>query len=106
LLEGEVSDEWMRNFAAEMNLAETAYIMPPRDGVRGLRWFTPVTEVPLCGHATLASAHVLFSTGLAKGDETISFETKSGILTCTREDGWIVMDLPANPPKTSMAIDA
>ncbi len=105
VLEGEVSPEWMQNMAAEMNLAETAYISPARDGVFGLRWFTPVTEVPLCGHATLASAFTLFSTGVVPVNEAIKFSTKSGILTCRSVDGWIVMDLPAAPPKTTMALD-
>lgn len=85
---------WMQAVAAEMNLSETAFLLP-RDGVFSLRWFTPAVEVALCGHATLASAHALWSEGLC-GDDTIRFDTKSGILTATRtSDGMIELDFPA-----------
>jgi PhzF family phenazine biosynthesis protein len=97
LLEQAHDEQWMQNVAAEMNLAETAFVR--RDGdVWALRWFTPVIEVELCGHATLASAHALWSTGLAARDEPIRFRTRSGILTCTRQGELIEMDFPAVPP--------
>jgi predicted PhzF superfamily epimerase YddE/YHI9 len=85
------SDEWMAAVAAEMNLAETAFLVARDDGDHELRWFTPKLEVELCGHATLASAHVLG--GVAR------FHTRSGVLTCADAgDGWISLDLPADPP--------
>jgi predicted PhzF superfamily epimerase YddE/YHI9 len=79
----------MQAVALEMNLSETAYVIPRADGSHDLRWFTPSVEVDLCGHATLASAHVL------GGDAR--FHTKSGELVCSRgDDGWIEMDFPAD----------
>lgn len=84
-------DDWMAKVAREMNLAETAFVVPRPDGDHDLRWFSPTTEVDLCGHATLASAHLL-------GGEA-RFHTRSGILTCgRRRDGLIEMDFPADPP--------
>lgn len=90
--------EWMQDVAAEMNLSETAFLQPQRDAPYRLRWFTPSDEVDLCGHATLASAHVLWSEGYLAPDETARFDTKSGLLSATRSDGWIRMDFPADPP--------
>jgi PhzF family phenazine biosynthesis protein len=81
-----------------MNLSETAFVRPLADGY-SLRWFTPTIEVPLCGHATLASAHTLFSSGLARPDETISFHTHSGILTARRKGSLIELDFPSTPPQ-------
>jgi PhzF family phenazine biosynthesis protein len=93
-------EAWMQNVAMEMNLSETAFLHPEDGGYR-LRWFTPAVEVALCGHATLASAHVLWETGaLAAGDEAC-FQTKSGLLTCRRDGGWIWMDFPAKPEEAS-----
>src|SRR5512134_923606 len=86
LLESEVSDEWMQNVAAEMKHAETAFVT--RDF--GLRWFTPTVEVDLCGHATLASAHVF-------GLDEVRFSTKSGELVCKRDGDLIRMDFPSTP---------
>ncbi len=83
-------DGFMQSVSLEMNLSETAFCAPRQDGAYDLRWFTPTTEVDLCGHATLATAHVL-----GGGAE---FHTRSGLLTCVGEDGWIRMDLPADPP--------
>ncbi|HXQ76217.1 MAG TPA: PhzF family phenazine biosynthesis protein [Acidimicrobiales bacterium] len=84
-------DREMQLIAREMNLSETAFVASRADGAYDLRWFTPAVEVDLCGHATLATAHVLGGTG--------RFVTKSGLLTCTTgEDGWIEMDFPADPP--------
>src|SRR5690606_18809186 len=92
-------DEWMQALAAEMNLSETSFLLPEGDHWR-LRWFTPKMEVSLCGHATLAAAHVLFETGLSSQEKPIRFQTLSGLLTCSQRDGWIEMDFPADPIKT------
>ncbi|WP_188197618.1 PhzF family phenazine biosynthesis protein [Nonomuraea sp. SYSU D8015] len=89
LLDTPVSDAWMQSVAAEMNLSETAFLLGD-----SLRWFTPAVEVTLCGHATLATAHVLYSTGAATGP--LEFKTASGTLTVNRlPDGTITMDFPA-----------
>src|SRR6266704_4934048 len=88
--------KWMLNVAREMNLAQTAFLVPQRDGY-DLRWFTPAVEVDLCGHATLASAHVLWEEGHLKPDSQARFHTKSGLLTADRRDSWIELDFPATP---------
>lgn len=88
--------EWMQSVAEENNLAETAFLEPHADGFK-LRWFTPITEVDLCGHATLASAHFLWETGRLGRSEPARFHTLSGMLACTYLDGWIEMDFPAEP---------
>ncbi len=92
-------DSLMQAIAAENNLAETAFIVAKGEGVWDLRWFTPLLEVPLCGHATLASAHAIYA-HLGYDGETIGFDTKSGRLTVSRlEDGRLEMDFPAHPPR-------
>ena len=92
LLDRAADPGWMRSVAAEMNQSETAFVVDaPAGEPKPLRWFTPTTEVELCGHATLASAHVL------GGDQR--FDTLSGELTCTNNDGLITMDLPADVPE-------
>jgi PhzF family phenazine biosynthesis protein len=96
LLDGERPDGWMQQLAAEMNLSETAFVRPQNDGFR-LRWFTPKIEVELCGHATLASAHILWQEGHAAPGETIRFHTRSGVLTAARADGLIELDFPLVP---------
>jgi PhzF family phenazine biosynthesis protein len=97
----EARDEtWMRNVAREMNLSETAFLVKQADGY-DLRWFTPAVEVELCGHATLASAHVLWEEGHLKPAEQARFHTKSGLLTADRKGGWIEMDFPAVPEHPS-----
>lgn len=97
LLNEPADPKWMQMAAAEMNLSETAFITPQANGF-GLRWFTPAAEVELCGHATLASAHVLWETGKVPGSQPAIFHTRSGALTCTRDaDGWITMDFPSRP---------
>lgn len=96
LLGGPADPAWMQAAASEMNLSETAFV-EPRAGGYGLRWFTPAAEVALCGHATLASAHVLYETGLAAPGEEIRFASASGPLTARREDGMIALDFPARP---------
>ena len=88
---------WMQAVALEMNLSETAFLVPNDDGY-DLRWFTPATEVDLCGHATLASAHVLWEDGHLAADAEARFNTRSGILTASRDGEWIVLDFPALPP--------
>lgn len=97
LLPSEREAGWMQLVAREMNLAETAFLVRRADGFE-LRWFTPSVEVDLCGHATLASAHVLWEEGQLRPDETGRFHTRSGLLTAARRDGLIWLDFPATPP--------
>ncbi len=96
LLEEPRADRWLQQFTQEMNLSETAYLLKQHDGY-GLRWFTPALEVDLCGHATLASAHVLYEEGLVPLDDAIRFHTRSGVLTATMRDDLIWLDFPARP---------
>ena len=102
LLEGPAGEAWMQSLASEMNLSETAFLHPNGDGY-ALRWFTPVAEVALCGHATLASAHALWETGRADPGEAIAFATLSGTLTAARRGDWIEMDFPATSPEPAEA---
>lgn len=88
------SDEWMRNVAREMNLAETAFLVPQADGYN-LRWFTPAVEVDLCGHATVASAHVLWQDRHLPEGQQARFHTRSGLLTADQHGDWIELDFPA-----------
>ena len=88
--------DWMQSVAAEMNLSETAFVWQLSDGF-ALRWFTPATEVDLCGHATLASAHALWYAGFVTENLPIGFHTKSSTLTCTRDGTFIQLDFPATP---------
>lgn len=97
LLRGPAEASWMQAVAAEMNLAETAFPLPEGDGYR-LRWFTPTVEVRLCGHATLATAHILWEQGLLPPDREARFETLSGLLTARRDGELIELDFPARPP--------
>lgn len=92
ILESEPSAQWMQEVANEMNLSETAFLLE-QDGEFSLRWFTPETEVDLCGHATLASAHVLWKEGYSSNKE-LRFRTKSGILTANQKGDWIQMNFP------------
>ncbi len=96
LLDEKIPDGVMQNIAAENNLAETAFLLPG-DGAWHLRWFTPTLEIDLCGHATLASAHVLFGEGLATGDEVI-FHSLGGRLAVRRTGDLLTLDFPARPP--------
>ena len=97
VLEQPISDAAMQTIAREMNLSETAFVLPPgADGVRHLRWFTPVTEVPLCGHATLATGQVLRDSG---AEMPLRFRTLSGELVLHDDrDGAMRMDFPADVP--------
>jgi PhzF family phenazine biosynthesis protein len=99
LLDAPRPADWMLAVAAEMNLSETAFVVVDgSDGELPLRWFTPKVEVDLCGHATLATAHVLWATGTCDPGESIRFATASGDLTCTVDgDETIWMDFPALP---------
>jgi predicted PhzF superfamily epimerase YddE/YHI9 len=87
---------WMQRIASEMNLAETAFLVPRADGF-DLRWFTPGAEVDLCGHATLASAHALWEEGHLSYSEDARFHTRSGLLTATRRGDHIWLDFPSTP---------
>src|ERR1700674_4279101 len=87
-------ERWMQDVAREMNLSETAFLHRQNDGYR-LRWFTPTVEVALCGHATLASAHVLWESGHLTPSTPARFHTKSGLLTAERRGAWIELDFPA-----------
>lgn len=98
LLHEDAPDEWMQAVADEMNLSETAFATPC-DGGYGLRWFTPSVEVDLCGHATLATAHVLLTEKMHHQDQPIQFHTRSGVLSCSRHDDWIEMNFPATPAR-------
>jgi PhzF family phenazine biosynthesis protein len=95
-LEARAEAGWMQRVAAEMNLSETAFTVPNATGF-DLRWFTPRVEVDLCGHATLATAHLLWQQGLAPAGNSIRFQTRSGELTCVQKDGNIELDFPAEP---------
>lgn len=90
------NDAWLQDVAREMNLSETAFLVAHGDGFH-LRWFTPTTEVDLCGHATLASAHVLWESLTLKTDQEARFETLSGRLSARKKDRLIELDFPAEP---------
>jgi PhzF family phenazine biosynthesis protein len=94
-LDAWLPDAVLTAIAAENNLAETAFVIP-RQGVSPLRWFTPTVEVDLCGHATLAAAHVLFRYTFPAA-RRLAFETRSGVLTVTREGDYLSMDFPSRP---------
>jgi predicted PhzF superfamily epimerase YddE/YHI9 len=94
LLEREMEDGWLQAVAQEMNLSETAFLLRRDDGF-GLRWFTPLVEVDLCGHATLASAHFLWEEKHLKPHDVARFHTRSGLLTATQRAPWIELDFPA-----------
>lgn len=87
-------DEWMRNVAREMNLSETAFLTPHDGGYR-LRWLTPAVEVDLCGHATVAAAHVLWEDGHLPAGKQARFHTRSGLLLADQRGDWIELDFPA-----------
>jgi len=91
-------ERWMQDVASEMNLSETAFARRLPDGAKfNLRWFTPKAEVDLCGHATLATAHILWEEGHLGRDDPALFETRSGLLTALRAPDGIELDFPTNP---------
>lgn len=96
VLSSPVSDDWMQKVAREMNLSETAFLLKYEEGYN-LRWFTPTTEVSLCGHATLASAHVLWSEHYLESNQEAKFYTRSGVLVARRLEDWIELDFPLKP---------
>lgn len=102
LLDAPADEPWMQRVAAEMNLSETAFVSP-RAGDFDLRWFTPTVEIALCGHATLASAHVLWETGRLAPSVVARFHTKSGQLDAMKDDAWVELDFPATPAERADA---
>ena len=94
VLPGPADEGWMQSIAAEMNLSETAFLHAVEDGYN-LRWFTPAAEVDLCGHATLASAHILWEQGFLDPGQLARFHTHSGLLTAGQKGAWIEMDFPS-----------
>ena len=96
VLPQERNESWMQRVANEMNLSETAFLVEQEAG-HNLRWFTPAIEVDLCGHATLASAHILWEIGLLAPDQEARFFTRSGLLTAVHQDNWIQLDFPSEP---------
>ena len=97
-LEQTMPDKWMQLIAKEMNLSETAFLLPENDGYR-LRWFTPAAEVRLCGHATLASAHTLYESGRLKADQEARFYSLSGLLTARFNAAWLELNFPTRRPQ-------
>jgi len=104
ILDNPADESWMRNIAAEMNLSETAFLYPEKEGYH-LRWFTPEAEVELCGHATLASAHILFEKGIVPGNQLITFYTLSGELYAKKNNNKVELNFPATPPVESAPPD-
>ncbi|PKL41137.1 MAG: oxidoreductase [Spirochaetae bacterium HGW-Spirochaetae-1] len=96
ILEADIPDSDKQNIAMEMNLSETAFLQKRNDGY-DLRWFTPAAEVELCGHATLASAHILWEESLLGANDEARFHTLSGLLTARKQGSWMTMDFPAEP---------
>ena len=98
ILERWLPEGLMQAIAGENNLSETAFAVPVEEGYE-IRWFTPVTEVALCGHATLATAHVLFDTREQASDHLLFHSRERGVLTVSRDRDWLILDFPADPPK-------
>jgi PhzF family phenazine biosynthesis protein len=96
IIDEKTESEWMQNIAMEMNLSETAFIIPKEDYFQ-IRYFTPLVEVPLCGHATLASAHIIYETGMIGSNDIINFKAEGGGLTIFRDSEWIIMNFPKYP---------
>ena len=105
VLPGPADERWMQDVAREMNLSETAFVHTLTEGYQ-LRWFTPAVEVDLCGHATLATAHVLWEEGHLAPSAVARFHTRSGLLTAERRGEWIELDFPAEPAEPSRPPDA
>jgi PhzF family phenazine biosynthesis protein len=102
MLQGPADESWMQNVAREMNLSETAFLFREGDGFN-LRWFTPAVEVNLCGHATLASAHILWEEGILAREEIAHFSTKSGLLKAAIKGEWIELDFPLRSTEEAAA---
>jgi PhzF family phenazine biosynthesis protein len=98
ILQEPADETWMQAVSREMNLSETAFVVDQGDHY-GLRWFTPAVEVDLCGHATLATAHIIWETGLADRGQPLEFQTRSGLLTATWKAPRIVLNFPSLPPQ-------
>lgn len=105
LMKGPGNEKWMKLVAREMNLSETAFLYPIKGGYH-LRWLTPKSEVDLCGHATLATAHFLYENGHAPIDQPISFKTRVGWVSATKDGDFITLDFPVNRPKKIKAPSA
>lgn len=97
LSDGPVDERWMQGLAGELGLSETAFVWPEGRSHR-LRWFTPTTEIDLCGHATVAAAHALREAGRVADGDVLAFETRSGALTARVDGATVQLDLPADPP--------
>jgi PhzF family phenazine biosynthesis protein len=102
LLTSARDEKWMLSVAREVNASETAFAVPQGADFR-LRWFSPAVEIDLCGHATLATAHVLWETGKLDATIPARFHTRSGLLTCTRKNEWILMDFPTKEIEAAAA---
>ena len=102
LLPGAGETPWMQRVAAELNLAETAFVVRRPDQAFDLRWFAPAAEVDLCGHATLASAHVLWESGTLDPQTPARFHTRSGLLTAVKSGDWIELDFPLTPAEPAV----
>jgi PhzF family phenazine biosynthesis protein len=96
ILKAPATEEWMQNVAMEMNLSETAFIVP-QNNFFSIRFFTPEAEMKLCGHATLSASHILYETGKVKNTEEIKFSSKAGELIINKKDDWIKMNFPLYP---------
>ncbi|MBN2281037.1 MAG: PhzF family phenazine biosynthesis protein [Candidatus Marinimicrobia bacterium] len=96
IVDKDCDSAWMQNIAMEMNLSETAFVLPNEQYFE-IRYFTPIKEVPLCGHATLASAHIIFELGLVNLSDTIYFKAKGGHLSVKKDVDWLVMNFPQYP---------
>lgn len=102
---GPADESWMKSVAAEMKHSETAFCWPEGEAFR-LRWFTPEVEVDLCGHATLATSHILWEEGILASEEAAHYMTRSGALSATKRDGLIELDFPATAPEpTEIPLD-
>jgi len=97
VLPHDAPEAWMQAVAAEMNLAETVFVLRRDAHDFDIRWFTPTVEVRLCGHATLAAAHALWERGDVPAEQRIRFHSQSGVLEADHEDGWVRLDFPALP---------
>jgi PhzF family phenazine biosynthesis protein len=103
ILSGPAEPAWMQDVAGEMKHSETAFLHPAGESWN-LRWFTPEREVELCGHATLAAAFILWTTGHAEAGSAITFETASGVLTADKDKDWITLNFPAEPVTSSASV--